>query len=72
LKSFLGDEATLPRLVPWGLGVLNYSEADVIGLHSYVSLNSTALHSGSLNFNIKRAILLRVCKESCYISLLNK
>jgi hypothetical protein len=47
----------------WKLGVLNWSEADVIGLHFYVSLNSPVFHFGSLKFDNN--------KGSCY-SVLEK
>jgi hypothetical protein len=46
------DEAMLPQetsLVK--LDVLNSSEADVIGLRSYVSPNLSAFHFGSLKFD---------------------
>jgi hypothetical protein len=48
----LGAEATLPQDISLQkFGVLNLSEADLIGLQSYVSLNSSVLHFGSLKFD---------------------
>jgi hypothetical protein len=65
-KSFFGDEATLPLDISLrGLGVLNSSEADVIGLHSRVSLNVSVLHFGSLKFdNIKGPYYYVLAKEA--------
>jgi hypothetical protein len=65
LKSFLGDEAMLPQDTSLqGLGALNESEADVIGLHSNISLNSSILHFLSLKSdNIKEPYYSILAKE---------